>query len=189
MTFPTWLKREKGSFNSNTSRESFHNQVCLILVLLKNKPRLFLPWLLVYTGSFLFYLGVLCAAALSLQGDGEVSTSVEVFLRGLISCVLNVYFLLLCFCILPRVDSPTVLNKDPQRSYYDDMLAAKNAIINTPALDSSLGLPNTGKPVRHESDALDHVSTDAVSEKVHSPHYETIPSMSETVHSPHYETI
>nr|CAD7198368.1 unnamed protein product [Timema douglasi] len=89
-----------------------------------NKPRLFLPWLVVYTGSFLFYLGVFCAAALSLQGEGEVSTSVEIFLRGLISCVLNVYFLLLCFCILPRVDSPPVVNQHPQRSYYDDMLAA-----------------------------------------------------------------
>nr|CAD7574785.1 unnamed protein product [Timema californicum] len=99
---------------------------CLIFTYgsIVNKPRLFLPWLVVYTGSFLFYLGALCAAALSLQGEGEASTSVEIFLRGLISCVLNVYFLLLCFCILPRVDSPTAVNQDQQRSYYDDMLAA-----------------------------------------------------------------
>nr|CAD7461876.1 unnamed protein product [Timema tahoe] len=118
------------SFRSLYLTEAFMSAfqffTCLIFTYgsIVNKPRLFLPWLLVYTGSFLFYLGVLCAAALSLQGDGEVSTSVEVFLRGLISCVLNVYFLLLCFCILPRVDGPTLINKDPQRSYYDDMLAA-----------------------------------------------------------------
>ncbi|XP_063237144.1 uncharacterized protein LOC134539256 [Bacillus rossius redtenbacheri] len=95
---------------------------CMLFVYgsLANKPRWFMPWLLVYTASFLFYLGVFGGASLAMYLGGQAPTSFEVLLRCVISAFLNVYFLLTCFCVMPRMDE-TKDSGDP-RCYYDCML-------------------------------------------------------------------